>query len=211
MQNVLALKPDIIIGDNYEGVISLPAWKGFQSRQGWYGSKDSNELSNGEVKVFVNGRQVDQVKTTTEEQINALGFLNDNDAKIRDAILQALLEEIPEIRDIYEDLVPEINSIADFKPLLGLSIIHVMDSDKDGFAYIGYEFGCDWDEEHGIGVMMHKDRVLEIGQADISFNSWITYKDNGTELEEEAKWKAENTVGVALNNNQSKKPWWKFW
>ena len=58
MQNVLALKPDIIIGDNYEGVISLPAWKGFQSRQGFYGSKDSNELSNGEVKVFVNGRQI---------------------------------------------------------------------------------------------------------------------------------------------------------
>lgn len=211
MQNVLALKPDIIIGDNYEGVMSLPAWRGFQSRLGRYGSKDSNESSNGEVKVFIKGRQVDQVKTTTEEQIQALGFLNDNDAKIRDEILHALLKEIPEIRDIYEDLVLEMNSITDFKPVVGLSIVHVMDSDKDGFAYIGYELGCDWDEEHGIGVMMHKDRVVEIGQAEISFNSWITYKDNGTEMEQEAKWKAENRVVVAENINESKKPWWKFW
>jgi len=183
MQNVFELKPNIIIGDNYEGEIPLSAWKGFQSRQGFYGSKDGNETSNGLVKVFIKGRQVDYVKITTQEQINSLNFLHDNADKIRDEILNALLNELPEIRDIYEDLVPEINSISDFQNVLGLSIIHIMDSDKDGFAYIGYELGCDWDDEHGIGIMTHKDRVIEIGQADTSFNSWITYKDNGTEAE----------------------------
>lgn len=211
MQNVLELKPDIIIGDNYEGQITLPAWTGFQSRQGFYGSKDSNEISNGLVKVLINGRQVDYVKTTTQEQISALNFLYQNADKIRDEILNALFNELPEIKDIYEDMVPEIKSISDFKNVLGLSIIHVMDSDKDGFAYLGYELGCDWDDEHGIGIMMHKDRVVEIGQADTSFNSWITYKDNGTEKEEEARWYTENTSFDRQNKNETKKPWWKFW
>ena len=211
MQNILELKPNIIIGDNYEVQITLTAWKGFQSRQGFYGSKDSNETSNGLVKVFINGWQVDYVKTTTQEQINSILFLQDNSEKIRDEILNALYKELPEIRDIYEDLVPEINSISDLKNFIGLSIIHIMESDKDGFAYIGYELGCDWDDEHGIGVMTHKDRVIEIGQADTSFNSWITYKDNGTEAEQEARWNEENRAVIEQHKNETKKPWWKSW
>ena len=211
MQNILELKPNIIIGDNYEGQITLTAWKGFQSRQGFYGSKDSNETSNGLVKVFINGWQVDYVKTTTQEQINSILFLQDNSEKIRDEILNALYKELPEIRDIYEDLVPEISSISDLKNFIGLSIIHIMESDKDGFAYIGYELDCDWDDEHGIGVMTHKDRVIEIGQADTSFNSWITYKDNGTEAEQEARWNEENRAVIEQHKNETKKPWWKSW
>jgi hypothetical protein len=211
MQNVLELKPNFILGDSYEGQITLPAWIGFQSRQGFYGSKDSSGISNGLVKVHINGRQVDYVKTTTQEQINALSFLHDNADKIRDGILNALFNELSVIKEIYEGLVPEINSISDFKNVLGLSIIHVMDSDKDGIAYLGYEFGCDWDDEHGLGVMMHKERVIGIGQAGTSFNSWITYKDNGTEKEEEEKWNTENASIVTQNKNVTDKPWWKFW
>ena len=211
MQNVLELKPNIIIGDNYEGEITLSSWKGFQSRQGFYGEKDSSEISNGFVKVFITGRQVDYVKTTTQEQVNSISYLQNNSDKIRDEILNALFKQLPEIKEIYEDLVPEIKNIADFKNVLGLSIIHVMDSDKDGFSYIGYEFGCDWDDEHGIGVMMHKDRVIEIGQADTSFDSWITYKDNGTEKEKEEKWNTQNNTNVGHQINKTKKPWWKFW
>lgn len=211
MQNILELKPNIIIGDNYEGQITLAAWKGFQSRQGYHSSKDSNETSNGLVKVFINGRQVDYVKTTTQEQVNAVNFLLDNSAKIRDEILKALYRALPEIREIYEGLVPEITSISDLKNFIGLSIIHIMESDKDGFAYIGYELGCDWDDEHGIGIMTHKDRVIEIGQADTSFNSWITYKDNGTEAEQEARWNEENRAVIEKHKSETKKHWWKFW
>lgn len=211
MKNVLNLKPYKIIGDNYEGRINLPSWRGFQSRQGFYGSKDYNKTSNGLVKVFINGRHVDYVKTTTQEQINSLNFLINNAEKIRDEILTALFNELPKFKNIYYDFVPEINKITDFKNVLGLSIIHVMDSDKDGFAYLGYEFGCNWDEEHGVGIMMHKDRIVEIGQADTSFNSWITFKDNGTEIEEEIKWNTENATIVQQNKNVLKKSWWKFW
>ncbi len=67
-----------------------------------------------------------------------------------------------------------------------------MDSDKEDFAYIGFELGCSWDEEHGVGVMMHKDRIVAIGQAETSFDSWITFKDNGTNEIETKKWQEAN-------------------
>ena len=162
MQEILELRPNIIIGDNYEGQVTLSSWAGFQSRQGFYGAKDSNDNSNGLVKVFITGRQVDYVKISTQEQINSIIFLHKNSDKIRDAILNELIKELPEIKDIYEDLFPTINNIDDFKKVLGLSILHVMNSDKDGFAYVGYELGCDWDVEHGIGVMMYKEKVIAI-------------------------------------------------
>jgi|GEM_PF-7134692 len=31
---------------------------------------------------------------------------------------------------------------------------------------VGYELRCAWDTEHGVGVMTHEDRVVEVGQAD---------------------------------------------
>jgi len=35
--------------------------------------------------------------------------------------------------------------------------------EKDGIPYVGFEFGCTWDEEHGLGVLMHGTRTVEIG------------------------------------------------
>lgn len=44
-------------------------------------------------------------------------------------------------------------------------------------AYVGYEFRCTWDEEHGMGVMTHKNRVVAIGGADVSILEWIAESD----------------------------------
>lgn len=180
MNNILELKPNTIIDDYIEGELIIASWNGFQSRQGFYTSKDSNEASNGLVKVSIKGKKVDNEKVITIEQLNALKFLVDNSDVIRDALLTGLIKELPELKEIYEDLIPEISKIEDFKNHIGLGNLHVMDSDRDQIAYIGFEFGCDWDEEHGVGIIMHKDRVVEIGQADTAFNIWPTFDDNGT-------------------------------
>lgn len=48
---------------------------------------------------------------------------------------------------------------------------------KDGYAYVGYEFGCTWDEEHGLGFMTYKDRIVDFGGADSAFLTWVARKD----------------------------------
>jgi hypothetical protein len=45
--------------------------------------------------------------------------------------------------------------------------------------YIGYEFGCNWEEEHGYGVMMHGMRQVAIGDADTALHLWVAQKDKG--------------------------------
>jgi hypothetical protein len=52
---------------------------------------------------------------------------------------------------------------------IGLSQVHVLPYESDGLAYVGLELGCDWDEEHGLGVVMHGTRVVAIDEAQIAF------------------------------------------
>jgi hypothetical protein len=73
--------------------------------------------------------------------------------------------------------MPDVNDVSQFKSLIGLSTVHLMNVSKDGTAYIGYEFGCSWDDEHGLGFMTHKDRVIKIGGADTSFLTWVAKED----------------------------------
>ena len=211
MNNIIDLKPKIIIGDTYEGILTLNSWKGFQSRQGFYSSLDKDESSDGLVKVFVQGKEIDYVKTTTIQQVNAIRFLVDNSEAIRNALLVGLLNELPSLKEIYEDLIPDIDNIEDFKNLIGLSNLHIMTSDKDDFAYIGFELGCDWDDEHGVGIMMHKNRVVAIGLGETSFDIWVTFDDNGTSEIETQKWDEANAKLLSEGQKKTEKQWWKFW
>ena len=42
---------------------------------------------------------------------------------------------------------------------------------------MGNEFECKWDSEHGVGVLMHDNRMVEIGGADTSFTLWMAEQD----------------------------------
>jgi hypothetical protein len=203
MDDILNLKPNIIIGDFKEGTLTLNAWKDFQSRQGPYASKDTNEKSNGTVKVVVAGCEVDYVKISSQAQINSIQYLSDNSKLIHDEILRQLIVALSDLKSIYGEYLPSINNAEEFQKHMGLSTIHVMTPDKDDFAYVGFEFGCTWDEEHGLGVMTHKARVISIGQADKSFDIWPTYADNGTEAEMTVKWDQDH--------KHLKRSKWKFW
>jgi hypothetical protein len=63
------------------------------------------------------------------------------------------------------------------RSLVGLSTVHVLPVARDGVAYLGFEFGCVWDTEHGAGVMTHLDRVVATGQAAVSLTERIAEQD----------------------------------
>ena len=45
-----------------------------------------------------------------------------------------------------------------------------MMNEKEGFTAIGFGFHCKWDEEHGLGVLTHKGKVMEVGAAETGFS-----------------------------------------
>lgn len=121
----------------------------------------------------------------THEQIAAYSFLKSNDESIAEAILNRIFDEYPVMRERYTDFLgdslaedmPEIQRPDDLKSLVGLSSVHFHRTSKAGLAYVGFALGCTWDIEHGLGVMMHKNRIIEFGGADTSILEWIADRD----------------------------------
>jgi hypothetical protein len=164
-----------MIGENYSGIITLDAWNGFQSKKHYNDSKSSEKKSDGVINVFVKGKSVDYVKITTLEQVNAVQYLIENSEKIKIALLTCINNNLQKYRKTNIYSIPQLNEIDDFKNSISLSALHIMDSDKDDFAYVGFEFICDWDKDHGIGIMMYKDKIIDVGQAETAIK---VYDDN---------------------------------
>jgi Domain of unknown function (DUF6985) len=119
--------------------------------------------------------------------VRAFQFLLDHELAVRDAILQAIFDEYPAIQDSLgyggeeAEKMPDIDSLEQLRSLIGLSNVHVLTITREALAYVGFEFGCKWDPEHGLGVMTHADRVIEVGGADVSFLEWVAERDAESE------------------------------
>ena len=160
----------------------LPSWAGFQTRDGPYGSINSDSPSDGFVTIVL-GR--DKSPLTDQERASAQWLL-DHEAEVASAVLQGLLAEYPRLQGLYgyegaerDEYMPDVSSAKDFRQLIGLHNVHVLSLQKEGVPYIGYEFGCMWDDEHGLGVLMHGARVVEVGDASTAFTLWIAERDAG--------------------------------
>jgi hypothetical protein len=197
-----------LVDDRFEGTVSLPVWKEFQSRQGDYGSLDTHESSNGIFPISIGGDMVMDIPTITTDHINAYKYLSTHSVQIRDSILTRLFADYKNLQLDYgynetnsKEIMPDIENVEDFKKLIGLSQVHLMNVGKDSFAYVGYEFGCTWDNEHGLGFMMHKDRIIDFGGADTSFLTWIANND----LKSEASAKASGNCSMP----KAWRTWWQ--
>jgi hypothetical protein len=174
----------------WSGKDHVPEWDFFQDRGGAYGSRGRGGAAPRLTTVTVKPADRKLRSAPTAEQIAAYAHLKAEGSEIRRALLDALLREYPEWRTRYgydpeeeAELMPVVNDPDDFARLIGLGTIHVLDVAKDGAAYIGLEFGCTWDEEHGLGAMTHRGRIVQLGGADTSFLEWVAEDDGGKSIE----------------------------
>lgn len=117
-------------------------------------------------------------------QQKSLDYLQENQEIMLKSMLTALLEKYPELQDQYEYneedkpfYMPNITSIEGFSNLLTQSQCYVMNVYKNDFPYFGFSFGCSWDSEHDLGFITYKDRVVEIGDAVLAFDTYIAEND----------------------------------
>jgi hypothetical protein len=93
---------------------------------------------------------------------------------IHDRIVRAIAGFYDSVAQVYidggvPDLPPALDSPDQLRGLIELSWVHVLAAAKDGVPYIGYQFVCEWEGEHGLGVMTHRGEVVAVGQADAAF------------------------------------------
>ncbi len=170
---------------------TLPSWAGFQSRGGPYGARDRREPSRGDITVSIS-TPFDRLAPPHPSQVAAYRWLKEHETDVARVLREAAFAWYPSARAewlrSYPDeavSVPVVPTQADLASVMGLHDVHVIATAKAGFAYIGFEFGCNWDDEHGFGIMTHKDRVIAVGDARIAIhrNSEVT-ADGGCDVDE---------------------------
>ena len=140
-----------------EGRILLPAW------ENWHTKED------GRIRLDFGGDRVDGGQELTEGYQTALSYLFADQDAVKAAVLKGILsflalqerallggetEDDPGLAGLpcpqtAEDLMGEIQ----------LEEIHILPVEREGLCYIGYAFGCRWDQD-GLGVMTHGRRVV---------------------------------------------------
>jgi hypothetical protein len=161
----------------WEGKDLFPGWEGFQERGGAYTSVSGKGPSRGEAKIFV-ATPGQKPTPPAAEQAAAYRRLKAEGPAIAGAVLAAVFERYPELQESYayegdekEEYMPDVSAPDGLKRLMGLGTVHLLSAGKDGEAYVGFELGCTWDEEHGTGVLTHKGKVVDVGGADTAFSN----------------------------------------
>jgi hypothetical protein len=67
-----------------------------------------------------------------------------------------------------DDEMPELASPEDLRYLISFGSITVHEPNKKGVCELGLSFGCSWEEEHGLGVRLRNNKVVEVGYAEVA-------------------------------------------
>ena len=170
----------------------LPIWAGFQDRSGAYGGLNVEAPSDGTVSVMLSSsardpQPPDAVYHALIDKVMAA------EPDISRAVQAALWAAYPVIREEYDEIfgqppgdrMPPLEAPDEMKSVLGLHTLHILGIEAGGTPYVGYEFGCTWEDEHGLGILMHGTTTADLGNADTAFTLWMAKRHaeaNGLEI-----------------------------
>jgi hypothetical protein len=114
------------------------------------------------------------------EQLAALALLKNEGAALATRVLEAVHAYF--LDHDYDAVADEawndegranlalLRQPATIAELLTLKSIQVHNKWRDGLSYVGLLFETPWDDGHGVGVLLHGQRVVAVGGADTAIN-----------------------------------------
>jgi hypothetical protein len=161
--------------------LCLSTWVEYQSRRGPYGSVDSPSPSNGSVR-FIFAPEGRDLAPLNEQEVALTLWFELNEPVVSKAVKEAVIDWCSPNNIVrnksfdFGEEFPSISSEHELRQFAGLHTVYMHQIISSGVPYLGYEFGCQWEEEHGLGVLMHGARCVEVGFADTAMMLWIAKK-----------------------------------
>lgn len=108
----------------------------------------------------------------SEMQLLNLRWLVHMDEALASALLAAALGDYPRLRQAYdflaEGVLPDAVTAEALRRLIRLDSLTIHAIPHASTPYLGADFACAWDEEHGMGVLTYGTEILAIGTGDVS-------------------------------------------
>jgi hypothetical protein len=106
----------------------------------------------------------------TDAQTAAYAYMLDNDAKIASACFRGIAKAVRNLRKAGwfdgappGDMPPKSLTPDALRTRLQLYDVCITNRVKAGVAYVEYSLNCSWDGEHGLLVVLHRDRLAYSG------------------------------------------------
>ena len=168
----------------WEARLELPEWHGNLARSYSYRQlAGGTEGSDGVVDVVFAAEDRDG-SPLTDDELGLVRWFTDHHGAVAGAALAAMADAYPALRETYgynedelAEFAPVLRHPDDLRSLIGLHTVNVHDLSMAGEPYLGLEFVCTWDDEHGLGLMMHGTRVVDLGGADTAILRWVAQRD----------------------------------
>ncbi|WP_420574052.1 leucine-rich repeat domain-containing protein [Kordia sp.] len=103
-------------------------------------------------------------------QEKTLEYIRENLASILNTIYEFAYKEREPLEELYgssdNDMYggfPLLSSPKEVREYISFDTILIDDEDIDGFTTFGFTGSCDWDHEHGLGIKMYKNKILNFG------------------------------------------------
>jgi len=157
-------------GEQWDSVIRLPAWEAsFSGEPGLHGlvvvdaTEDESAVRAKYAPALAYLREHQKILreamlpelARTQNETNALVLQTFRDHPVQMALM-------PYMKDAEKQLRKTV-TVDDARAMFTLGSVYLLPLRKDGMPYIGFHFESEMDPEHGLGVMMHGDRVVEVG------------------------------------------------
>jgi hypothetical protein len=111
-------------------------------------------------------------------QGDAFQYLLDHDKPLADLILTAVMRERPwSARTAYD-----FAEASQLRGRMWPTFVVVHDVYREWPAYVGLVFHCGWEPNHDLGVLLHRDRIVEFGDAETAIDSWAANRDREERL-----------------------------
>lgn len=165
--------------EQWEAPVTLDAWKDFACENSRPDATGANVLL--VLELANDGSPVEDHKSRYE---SAFDWVQQHSTRIREAALPAIH------RYIHETLIGEyglddpdlhrITSPGVLKGEIDLTYLRLSPYQNNGLPYFALEFECNWDPEHGCGVMFHGSEVMDVGMSDTAQGAFDIEGHGGT-------------------------------
>lgn len=151
---------------------NLPSWDAYLAATRPFSGLPGHTAHVGSVELVFAPEGRDASPLTADEH-SLIRWFVENERVVSQGVKEAIFQEYA--------LAFNLASADDLKDLIGLRTVHIHQIAKNGIPYAGFEFDCTWDPEHGLGVLMHGIRCVELGQGDTAMLLWIAERDSRTD------------------------------
>lgn len=126
-------------------------------------------LNSGLIPVRIYDEETDE-PDPREEQIRCIDWIIDNQTRIRHRLFLAIKDEVfPYYLKLWQDdpndahRYPRLRSQDDLSDAIGMDSIGIHFDHKENISYYTMYFSFCSDEEHGLAITLHKDRLIDFG------------------------------------------------